>query len=159
MTKQQILDEIRRTAKANGGAPLGKRGFEAETGIKESDWSGRYWARWGDAVREAGLTPNTLRPRSDQGELFSQLAILVRELGRYPTVSEMRLRKRDHAAFPNHKVLERLGTRREILQMLHAFCVRADDWSDVGALCTRLLAEAPEPQLDRSPCICLKSLS
>jgi hypothetical protein len=143
MTKQQILDEIRRTAVANGGTPLGVDRFAAETGIKEFDWRGRYWARWSDAVREAGLTPNTLRPRADQDELFSQLAALVRKLGRYPTVSEMRLRKREHATFPNHKVLERLGTRREILQMLQAFCARADAWSDVGARCRRLLDEAP----------------
>jgi hypothetical protein len=57
MTKTHILDEIRRTAVANGGEALGWRRFEAETGIRLSDWS-RFWARWGDAIREAGLKPN-----------------------------------------------------------------------------------------------------
>lgn len=73
MTKQHILDLIRSTAKDNGGNPLGKRSFEAETGVKESDWSGRYWARWGDAIREAGLTPNALNSKTDDDVLLTQL--------------------------------------------------------------------------------------
>ena len=38
MEKNQILDEINRTAVANGGVPLGWRRFEEETGIKYYDW-------------------------------------------------------------------------------------------------------------------------
>jgi hypothetical protein len=38
MTKQHILEEMRRTAKANDGVPLGHRRFYSETGIKYSDW-------------------------------------------------------------------------------------------------------------------------
>lgn len=144
MNKQRILDEIRRTAAENGDVPLGSGRFTSETGIKEYDWKGRYWARWGDAVREAGFTPNTRTPRFDDDKLLLPLAAYMRELGHYPTVSEMRLRKREHATFPNYKVLARLGTRREALQTLFAFCERTDGWSDVGALCARLLVEAPE---------------
>lgn len=55
MEKQHILNEIRRTAKANGGDPLGRERFLTDTGIKQSDWYGKYWIRWGDAVREAGF--------------------------------------------------------------------------------------------------------
>jgi hypothetical protein len=58
MTKQHIVAEIRRAAAANGGAPLGRERFERETGIKESSWLGRFWASWGDAVREAGFEVN-----------------------------------------------------------------------------------------------------
>lgn len=55
MTKQQILDEIKRTAELNGRTPLGRQRFFQETGIKESDWSGRYWARWVKLSRRFSL--------------------------------------------------------------------------------------------------------
>jgi hypothetical protein len=51
MSKINILEEIKRTAKTNGGMPLGKQRFFQETGIKESDWSGKFWTKWGDAVQ------------------------------------------------------------------------------------------------------------
>ena len=54
VTKLYILQEIQRTTKANGGTPLRKLEFEFETSIKRSDWFGIYWARWSDAIREAG---------------------------------------------------------------------------------------------------------
>jgi hypothetical protein len=140
MSKQHILDEIRRTAKDNGGAALGVDRFEAETGIKESAWRGRYWARWSEAVREAGFTPNTRQPKTADDVLLSGLGRLVRELGRYPTVAEMRMRKRQDDSFPNHRVLERLGSRSELIARLSAFCERTDGWSDVAALCKSMAA-------------------
>ena len=60
LSKQVILDEIRRTAAANGRRPLGTARFERETGINEYEW-GKYWARFGDAQKEAGLEANQMR--------------------------------------------------------------------------------------------------
>lgn len=145
MKKQRILDELRRTAAENGGVPLGIDRFAAETGIKESDWRGRFWARWSDAVREAGLTPNKLRPRGDNRALLGPLAAFIRELGRYPTVSEMRLRKRQDAAFPNHRVLERRWSRQEIARRLVEFCESNGEWSAVASICRPLAADTSNP--------------
>ncbi len=66
VTKAHILDEIKRTADANGGQPLGRQRFYAEIGIKEADWSGRYWVRWSEALRDAGYSPNRFQSAYDE---------------------------------------------------------------------------------------------
>lgn len=48
MEKEHILAEIQRTAKANRGNALSRERFFRETGIKTSDWLGKYWARLGN---------------------------------------------------------------------------------------------------------------
>ena len=55
MNKEHILKEIDRTAKENNGTPLGSARFAKETGITKSDWLGKYWTKWSDAVIEAGI--------------------------------------------------------------------------------------------------------
>ena len=46
MTRDFIISEIQRTAEANDGKALGKQRFYQETGLKESDWYGKYWTKW-----------------------------------------------------------------------------------------------------------------
>jgi hypothetical protein len=48
--RADIVAAIQRTAEANGGKPPGRLRLQSETGIRESDWRGKYWARWNDAV-------------------------------------------------------------------------------------------------------------
>jgi Meiotically up-regulated gene 113 len=148
--KTHILAEIRRTAEENGGKPLGKGRFAAETGIRETDWAGRYWARWGDAVREAGFQPNELRGRLDDESVFSQLAAEVRRVGRLPTSRELRLRRREDRSFPSAGVFDRLDTKRTLAAKLVDYCRDRPDLADVTAILEPLLAqEEAAPGRDR----------
>jgi hypothetical protein len=73
--RDRIISEIKRIASATGGEPPGRGVFLRETGIKESAWRGRYWARWGDALKEAGFEPNELQPKKiERSLLLSKLA-------------------------------------------------------------------------------------
>ena len=144
MNKEQILAEIRRTAADNGGTPVGMGRFEKDTGVKETDWRGRFWVRWSDAVREAGFTPLPLNSKTDQTVLLSQLASFVRELGRFPTYAEIRMRKLQDAAFPSHGVVTRMGSRRQILEQVAAFCEDRPDFQDVAVISKRLMDNDPE---------------
>jgi hypothetical protein len=81
VNKQHILAEIRRTAEANGGKPLGHREFSKATGIREGDWSCRYCARWSDTVREAGYEPNAMSVAYTDDVLLGKLVQLASELG------------------------------------------------------------------------------
>lgn len=146
MDKAKILAEIQRTAAANGGVPLGLERFYQETGIRSADWKGKIWARWGDAVREAGLEPNTLVAATDEAELLERYAAFVRELGRLPVISEMRLRKRTDPALPNEKVLtNRYGSRAGVVRRLMEFCGERPEYADVASICRAVdLDEQPE---------------
>jgi hypothetical protein len=141
MTREFILKEIKRTAQSNGGKALGRQRFIDETGIKEHDWKGKIWARWGDAVREAGYSPNDFQTAFDDAYLLEQLALLIRDLGRFPVNMEMRLRKRADASFPNEKVYERFGTKRQLTARIIEHCRSKPDFRDVIALCEGLPTE------------------
>jgi hypothetical protein len=138
MNKAHILREIKRTTIANGGMPLGKNKFERETGIKETDWFGKIWARWGDAIREAGFVPNKLTTAFDKAEVFSKFAQLARELGRIPVKGDLRLKKRNDSKFPNEKVFDRFGTRSDFLKELADYC-RKNEYEDVIPFCEKYL--------------------
>lgn len=144
MNKQQILAEIRRTAQANEGRPLGRDRFERETGIKTSDWEGKYWARWNDAVRDAGLSPNQLVRAYDEAHLLAQLARLVRELGRFPTSRELRLKRQHDDQFPSQKVYERFGSKAEQAAKLLEYCRADPALRDVADLCRPIATAAAE---------------
>jgi len=122
VTKDEILREVRRTAEANGGKPLGRLAFLRETGIRENDWRGRFWARWNEVLKEAGFGPNTLVEARPEEVLLGHFAELAMELGRLPVYSELRLKKRSDYSFPNDKTFSRLGTKYQLLAKLRVHC-------------------------------------
>lgn len=138
MNKEHILQEIRRTTKQNGGKPLGRSRFFREIGIKESDWLGRYWARWSEAVREAGFAPNQLQGSYDIGTLMEKYIELARELGRLPVPSEMRLKTRNDPSFPNDKTFhDRLGSKPNLVGRVLEYCRNRSGCEDIVRLCEK----------------------
>lgn len=121
MTKDDILKEIRRTAKENGGIPLGIARFEKETGIKPYEWH-RYWARFGDVQQEAGFEPNTLQGAFDDDYLLEKFISLIREINKFPTWSDVRVKVNNSPGFPNDKTFYRFGT-------VHALAVRVLEYA------------------------------
>jgi hypothetical protein len=113
-TKNFILSEIRRTAEKNGGKPLGRERFCTETGIKPTDWTGKYWARWGDAIKEAGLEPNRMNSLIPDEVVLERCAGLVREIGRFPVSNELKMRASAGPEFPCHNVFRRFGGMAEL---------------------------------------------
>ncbi len=145
MDKQFILDEIRRTAEENGGLPLGMNRFKKETGVAPYSWL-KHWARWSDAVREAGFRPNRLASAFPDDTALAGVAAIIRELGRVPKDSELRLRHRTDPAVPSQRVLRRIGPNRQVLiSRLVEYCKRHPGLEDVLAICSEYPAPAPEP--------------
>ena len=125
--KTHILAEIRRTATENGGRAFGRRRFENETGIRTTDWLGRYWSKWGDAITEAGLEPNQKQQPYEEIQLLEKLATFVTELGRFPVWAELRMRAHADKSFPSHSVWGKLGPMAELPAKLWQYCsIRPD---------------------------------
>ncbi len=135
MNKQDIIKEIIRTAKENNGFPLGKMKFETETGIKKNDWIGRYWARWGDAVKEAGFMPNKMTAAYEENYLIEQLISLIKEIKKFPASSEIRLKAYKTANFPADTTFNRLGTTIKRANKILDYCEGKSNLQDVADIC------------------------
>jgi len=145
VTKKHVLAEIRRTAEANGGRPLGRARFLIETGIRESDVVGRYWARWNDALAEAGFPPNVLQARLDDESLLDSLAHLTRELGHFPSRPELRIRARE-PGFPSANTFARFGRKSQVAARLQRFCSERPELADVLPLAALAAGDSPPPE-------------
>jgi len=147
MDKDFILTEIKRTAAANNGKPLGMQRFEKETGIRKSDWYGRHWRNWGEAVVGAGFPPNEFQAAHDQSDLLSRFIELIRELGRVPTEADLRMKARHDKQYPCHSTFALLGARYERLRRVVEYCAGHEGFQDVLAFCP---GEPVESELESS---------
>jgi len=140
LTKQDILKEIQRTAKENGGKPLGVSMFEKETSIKPYDW-GKYWARFGDALQEAGFEPNTLQTSYDEGFIIEKTIGLIRKLKKFPTIREIAIERTIDADFPSTGVFNRLGTKEQFINKVVKHCKGKEKFEDIIELCEEAIKD------------------
>lgn len=145
MDKQHIISEIKRTAEANGGIPLGTERFRSETGIRRSDWLGKYWARWGDALKEAGYKPNTLQGAYEDDRIIEKIISLIRELGRFPVAAEVKLKGRQDKDFPSHNTVFKSG-KAALAAKIIMYCADKTEFDDIFAICKPIVHIAPQRQ-------------
>jgi hypothetical protein len=144
MTKAEILAQIKRTASKNGGVPLGTRTFARETGIRPAAWFGIHWRSWGDAVKEAGFAPNSRTPKIEERELLRRYCLLARELARFPTKGDFRLKKREDSTFPSESAfIRRFGSFPATRHRAREYSVEHAEFSDVQ----QLLSDAPRERM------------
>jgi hypothetical protein len=113
MNKAEILDAIRSFAAANRGKAPGSQRLATEIGLRKVDWYPKFWVRWSDAVREAGLRPNLLSVATPDEVLIAKYVGLIREFGRFPIESDLLLKRQNDEGFPDRGVFSRLGSKRE----------------------------------------------
>jgi len=149
MDRQHIINEIKRVAAINGGVPPGRRRFHAATGMKAADWEGRYWARWGDALAEAGFPPNEFNKAYEEQAVIEAYVFAMRRLGRLPTRAELMMESRATGS-PNAKTFRtRLGTRTALIDKLRTFCGQHEGYEDV-------LAMLPNREAQGQPSTCVE---
>ena len=139
MNKDDILKEIDRTAKENNGTALGRDRFAKETGIKVSDWYGKHWAKWSDAVIEAGYAPNRMQSPYDENVLIEQVISFIREIGKFPTYGDLRLKAYKTGNFPSHNTIrQRLGNKSKLATKIMSYCKEHPAYSDVTEICNKV---------------------
>lgn len=117
--RERILDEIKRLAQENGGKAPGKNMFQRETGIAESDWYGKLWLRWNDAVADAGLTPNEKQQRLSSDLVLDKYAEVCRHYGKPPTSAELRFYARETPGFISHNTFNtHFGSKQGVIAAL-----------------------------------------
>ena len=141
--RDQIIQQIQLMARSNGNKPPGSAQFEKHTRIGQSKW-GLYWARWGDALKEAGYEPNTLQGKADPDWLMENLANLTRKLGNVPVNREFRIEARNSPGFPSHTVLSALGDKAQRARLVLDWSEKKGGYDDVVGICKAVINSAPE---------------
>ncbi len=136
--RAHILSEIRRLAEAANGKPPGKLAFARQTGIREHQWSGVLWPRWGDALAEAGYERNVLQGRFDTGDVLSKVIEACRHYGHVPTIAEMKLYRRNDPTFPSTgAVAGHFPTRAALLAALARHAAQGEAFRDIASMLPR----------------------
>lgn len=129
-----ILSEIRRIAAASGEPP-GQMAFRAETGIPAHKWRGVFWARWGDALVEAGFAPKPWNQRLDSQDLLRKIAQVTRNLGHLPTRSELDLLRKSDPSVPTSVTANRhFSGQGGIIEALRSLGNLNEEFSDLTSL-------------------------
>jgi hypothetical protein len=140
MDKDFILQEIIRTAKENKGTPLGQAKFAKETGIGKQDWQGKYWVRWGDAVTEAGYSPNKMVTAYDEDWLINKIIFFIRETGKFPTSGDFRLKAYTTQGFPHDgTIYNHFKSQSVLANSIINYCENMDEFVDVKDICIKYL--------------------
>jgi hypothetical protein len=147
ISREEILAEIRKFVAANDGAIPGERTFLAATRIKESAWKGKHWARWTDAVREAGYDPNSLNQKIPDEDILERLAEFITKLGYFPVRDEINMQARTAPGFPVWQTIKkRYGGMPQTAAALLEFSRRTTNTA-LAKLCeARLEREALKPK-------------
>ena len=152
MTKAEIINEIKRTTAMNAGVPLGWRKFATETGIGEPNWKGKYWARWSEALKEAGYEPNEMTKGHGETALLDKYAKLALQFGGLPTVADIRLQISKGLEFPDWNTFTRqFGEKPKLVARLREFCLACPEYASVVGFCDNYVPRSRGEQEGQSP--------
>ncbi|MBI3093183.1 MAG: GIY-YIG nuclease family protein [Candidatus Levybacteria bacterium] len=139
LSREDILQEIRKTAKENGGIPLGLQRLKSKTGIATYDWM-RFWPRFSDALKEAGFRPNELTPAYNTSVLFEMYIALVKKKKKLPVRGDLIVEANENSKFPSHSTFERFGSKQKLITELLKYA-EDKNYKDIVKLCNAEIAK------------------
>ena len=152
LSKKEILEEIKRTAGISGRPP-GAITFEKATGITTHAWH-KYWARFSDALKDAGFAPNRLAlTRLYSSDFLVEKVIeVMRELKKFPTTHELFLKKSNIPDFPYRAITKRFGSKLGLVEAVKAYGKSKPAYEDILKLLPDSISEKDDEMenLDRN---------
>lgn len=123
MTREAILEDIRRLAQENGGH-IGLRAFCRKSGIPEHQVVPGQFVKWNAALAVAGIaTVSFRRPRTEEVTILDAVARLAVRLEEWPSENAMKFERQKSPSFPSFSVIRRLIRNRTLASKVAAYCV------------------------------------
>lgn len=139
--RKHIISEIQRLAALDEGQAPGQMAFVGATGIGEAKWRGKYWARWGEALIEAGFQPNLWNKKSDSEAVLVGVIKACRHYGKLPVKAEFSLLRASDQSIPlPNTIRNHFGLQSDLVAALRDFAGANAEYADV---LTMLPATAP----------------
>jgi len=137
LTKEQIIKEIQKCAKENGGKTPGAEKFEEITGIGPYNLHKHSWSNYGELVREAGLTPNKFFKTKYSHDRLCEIFInVIREKRKWPTRGILDVKHHNDSNFPESATFyKKLGLTRNLAKTILKFVKDKPRYSDVVNIC------------------------
>jgi len=139
MERDYVIVEIRRVAEEIGKSP-GIVAFQKLSGIPKKDILGKLWARWSDALADAGLSANSFgSKRYDDGEVLNAISQVAFEINRWPSPNDLRMYAHANDGFMSETTIRNHFPKRS--QLVEAMRKLAVDNDPTG----QILGWLPEP--------------
>lgn len=140
LTKEDILKEIQKWAKENGGRTPSEKILREEIGIPKWDWI-NYWTKITDVQRDAGLIPQGFRKKKyNKKDLCEEFIKLIREKGKWPTRDELDFKRRHDSRFPASATFyKNLGLTGDLAQTILEHIKDKQGYGDVVDICNSCL--------------------
>lgn len=141
LKKEDILKEIQKLAKENGGKTPSAEKFEEITGIGPYDLHKHSWSNYGELVREAGLTPNKFDNTKYSHEQLCKIFIeVIREKGKWPTRAVLDVKRYNDSKFPASRTFyKKLGLTGDLAQSILEYVKNQQGLDDVVEICNSVL--------------------
>ena len=162
-SRTDVIEAIKVASKSIGGKSLSQTQFFPGSTITISDVL-RFFPKWSDACREAGVRHDNSRERVPEEELLADWGRVTRKRGRLPSLAEYKVEGRF-----SRNVFNRFGLWVDVPAAFSRVFTGSHEWEDVLAILerrppTRPLAKKPRelqvgqqdsertwPKLDRRP--------
>lgn len=140
LTKEEIIKELQKYARENGGKTPGEKAFFENTSVGIWDRM-KYWPNYGELVREAGLTPNKFDKTKYTREQLCKIFIgVIRERGKWPTRGILDVKHRNDPSFPDSSTFyNKLGLTNGLAQKILKYIQDRRGFRDIVDLCNSVL--------------------